>query len=67
MNEYFPSRTSITVDDRGRLIIKTRNGEPFVVDAADVRDFIDSIVNLGPDIKAMSFACSSDRTATKED
>jgi hypothetical protein len=49
-----PGKTSITVDHRGRLIIKVHSGEPLTVCRADVADFIDAIVALAPDIKKLS-------------
>ena len=60
VNEWLPGKTSITVDTRGRLIIKVRSGEPFVVYPADVPEFVDAIVALAKDIKNMSMSASAD-------
>lgn len=53
-NTYFPSKTSITVNTHGDLIIKTHSGEYMTVHKGDVALFVDTIVLLAPDIKKLS-------------
>jgi hypothetical protein len=61
--EWMPGRMSITVDDRGRLILKCHGGDQMVVCRGDVDEFVDMISDLKNDIKAMSSAADD----TKED
>jgi hypothetical protein len=59
-NTWFPSKTSITVDARGRLILKMYSGDSMTVCQADVEEFVDAIVALAKDIKAMSASADAD-------